>query len=98
MLGPRSASGKRIMLRFALVLLLSLLSSSPALAEKRVALVIDNSSYQHTPRLANPKKDANDMAAALKKLRFTVLEGLDLDKAGIERKVRDFADFCYSRH
>ena len=79
------------MVRVAFVLLLCLLSSSPALAEKRVALVIGNSAYQHTPRLANPKNDATDIAAALKTLGFQVLDGFDLDKPSFERKVRDFA-------
>ena len=79
------------MLRFSFILLLCLLSPSLALAEKRVALVIGNSAYQHTPRLANPKNDATDMAAVLKRLGFQVLDGFDLDKAGLERKVRDFA-------
>jgi uncharacterized caspase-like protein len=80
------------MVRFAFVLLLCLLlHSSGALAEKRVALVIGNSAYQHTPKLANPKNDATDMAAALKTLGFQVLDGFDLDKAAFDRKVRDFA-------
>ena len=64
-------------------LLLIFLSTSQSLAQgKRVALVIGNSEYKHTPRLENPKNDAADMAAALKKLGFTVIEGRDLDKAG----------------
>ena len=60
-------------------------------AQKRVALVIGNSAYQHSPKLDNPKNDATDMAAALKKLGFVVVEGFDLDKTGFDRKVRDFA-------
>ena len=62
-----------------------------ALAQKRVALVIGNSAYQHTPTLANPKNDAMDISAALKTLGFQVIDGFDLDKAGFDRKVRDFA-------
>ena len=54
-------------------------------------LVIGNSAYQHTPKLANPKNDAADMAAVLKKQGFQVIEGLDLDKTAFDRKVRDFA-------
>jgi uncharacterized caspase-like protein len=60
-------------------------------AKKRVALVIGNSAYRYTPRLENPRNDATDMGAALKKLGFEVLEGFDLDKAGFERRIRDFA-------
>ena len=39
----------------------------PALAQKRVALVIGNAAYQHTAKLANPGNDATDMVAALKR-------------------------------
>ena len=54
--------------------------------------MIGNSEYKHTGRLENPKNDAADMAAALKKLGFTVIEGRDLDKAAMDRTVRDFAE------
>lgn len=64
---------------------------SPA-AAKRVALVIGNAAYAHTPKLDNPKNDAADMAAALKALGFEVIEGLDLHKAAFDRKIREFAD------
>jgi hypothetical protein len=63
----------------------------PAIADKRVALVIGNSAYQHAPALTNPTNDAIDVAAALKQLSFTVIDGLDLDKLTMERKLRDFA-------
>jgi uncharacterized caspase-like protein len=72
-------------------LILALLSSA-ALAEKRVALVIGNSAYQHTAALTNPHNDATDMTAALRKLGFQFAEGFDLDKAAFDRKVREFAD------
>ena len=62
----------------------------PAHAEKRVALVIGNSAYQHTAELKNPRNDAADMAASLKRLDFEVLEGMDLDKRGMERLIRQF--------
>ena len=79
------------MLRVAIVLLLLVLAPSVAQAQKRVALVIGNSAYQHTAKLANPKNDAADVAAALKTLGFHVVEGRDLDKTAMERKLRDFA-------
>lgn len=78
-------------MRIVLIALLCLLSSFPALAQKRVALVVGNSAYEHTGKLGNPRNDATDMAAALKKLGFRVVEGFDLDKAAFDRKVRDFA-------
>lgn len=63
---------------------------SQALAEKRVALVIGNSAYQHVPKLPNPDNDAGDMAAKLKGLGFEVVVGRDLDLAGVRNTIRDF--------
>ena len=77
--------------RIAAVLVLLVLLPAAAQADKRVALVVGNSAYQHTPKLANPKNDATDVSVALKRLGFQVIEGFDLDKAAFERKVRDFA-------
>jgi uncharacterized caspase-like protein len=79
------------MVRAALVLLLLLLPPSAADAGKRVALVIGNSAYQYAGELPNPRNDASDMAAGLRRHRFQVIEGLDLDKSALERKIRDFA-------
>jgi len=62
-----------------------------ASAQKRVALVIGNSGYQHTSQLENPKNDATDMVAALKQVGFQVIDGFDLEKTSFERKVRDFS-------
>jgi uncharacterized caspase-like protein len=60
--------------------------------ERGVALVIGNSAYQYTPKLLNPRNDAADIAAALRKLDFDVIEGLDLDKPTMDRKIREFAE------
>ena len=49
-----------------------------ASAEKRVALVIGNSNYSHTARLYNPSKDSKDIAAALRRLKFDVMEYHDV--------------------
>lgn len=76
-------------LRIALSVLLVLFASE-ALAEKRVALVIGNSAYQHVATLPNPGNDAHDMAAKLEGLGFEVVTGADLDLAGVRRAVRDF--------
>ena len=62
-----------------------------AQAEKRVALVIGNSAYQHTAPLKNSRNDAEDVAIALKRLGFEVIAGQDLDERGMAQKVRDFA-------
>jgi hypothetical protein len=68
-----------------------LLMIAPADAEKRVALVVGNTHYAHSPVLSNPVNDASDIAEVLKSLGFEVLLGLDLDKRSFDLKVRDFA-------
>jgi len=65
--------------------------SLPALAEGRFALVIGNGAYKGVPALANPPNDAKDIAAALKSLGFTVTLGIDLDQAGMQRTIAEFA-------
>jgi uncharacterized caspase-like protein len=45
----------------------------------------------HTAKLENPKNDAADVAAALRAFGFQVVDGRDLDKAALDRKIRDFA-------
>ena len=49
-------------------------------AQGRVALVIGNSTYRNVAPLGNPKNDAADTAAALRKLNFKVIDGTNLDK------------------
>jgi Caspase domain len=60
-------------------------------AEKRVALVIGNSTYQHTAQLKNPSNDASDMAAKLRQLGFEVIDGANLSKAEMESRIRAFS-------
>ena len=67
------------------------LGHGEALAEKRVALVIGNSVYEHAPALANPVSDARGMAAALNQLGFEVVAGFDLSRGAMEDEVREFA-------
>ncbi|MBI3436206.1 MAG: tetratricopeptide repeat protein, partial [Proteobacteria bacterium] len=66
---------------------------TPATAplQRRVALVIGNGAYRFANPLPNPANDAGDVAAALRRLGFDVVEGRDLDKRGIEDRVREFA-------
>lgn len=99
-------------MRYALLLALFVcmaVGSRPAVAqtEKRVALVIGNGDYRHAARLPNPKNDAEDVSAALKRTGFDVITGLDLDKSGMDdafvrfaRAAReaDIAMFYYSGH
>jgi uncharacterized caspase-like protein len=65
---------------------------APAAAEKRVALVIGNAAYQHAPPLKNPSNDATDIAAKLRELGFDVVEGIDLGKRDMEKRIRAFAE------
>jgi len=77
----------------ALICLISLLASGPALAEKRVALVVGNSAYQNVTRLDNPRNDAMLMAATLGSLGFVLIGGgaqLELDKSALDNAVQNF--------
>lgn len=79
------------MLRALLTALLLMVFSPPTHAEKRVALVVGNSAYVHTPKLLNPTNDTRDMGAALKNFGFAVVEGYDLSRVELEVKLREFA-------
>lgn len=79
----------RVLLAAAVATVLCIL---PAVAEKRVALVVGNSKYSEATPLANPANDANDIAAALKSAGFEVIVGLDVDKRAFDTKVRNFAE------
>lgn len=67
-------------------------ATDAAFAQRRVALVIGNSAYANAPRLDNPVNDAADMAGTLNKLNFEVTQSRDLDKASMDRTIRNFAE------
>lgn len=73
-------------------LILLMAGISAAEAERRVALVIGNSSYEHVPVLANPSNDAADIASVLKGLGFEVVEGTDLKQNEMRETVRRFGE------
>jgi uncharacterized caspase-like protein len=78
---------------FAAVLLAICLASSPALAGKRVALVIGNSNYQNVPALTNPANDAAAITEMFKKAAFDVVDSRrDLKAQEMRRALRDFGD------
>jgi len=77
--------------RLAAIAYLLLLAAFPAQGEKRVALVIGNSSYESTPALANPTNDADDIAAALQRIGFIVQVERNLTKRGMESALVQFA-------
>jgi hypothetical protein len=65
-----------------------------ARAERRVALVIGNSSYRNIAPLDNPQKDARLMADTLRSIGFELIGGaaqIDLDKGQFDRAVQSFS-------
>ncbi|MCB1450581.1 MAG: caspase family protein [Nitratireductor sp.] len=61
-----------------------------AQAAKRVALVIGNGAYQHSPELVNPANDAKIMAGSLSKLGFDVVSITDGDHKAILDGMSEF--------
>ena len=81
------------MARFALALVLVVLASLPALAQRRVALVVGNGAYANVVPLPNPPKDASAIEGLLKKAGFDVVEARrDLGTAELKRALRDFSE------
>jgi hypothetical protein len=77
----------------ALSLLGSLFCNEAAFAERRVALVIGNSAYQHVPALRNPAKNAQAVAAMLQKAGFDVVDSqYDAGDLQLKRAIRQFED------
>src|SRR5215470_11286159 len=78
--------------RLAFVLALWCAASGGAWAEKRVALIIGNSAYQHAARLANPSNDATAVAKLLKGIGFDVVDfRRDLVGTDLRRAIREFS-------
>lgn len=76
----------------ALAFLGLLLLRADAQTARRVALVIGNGTYEDAGTLANPVNDAADIAARLRQIGFTVVEGHNLGKRDLERKIGEFSD------
>lgn len=73
-------------------LLLIVLADGPAMAAKRVALVIGNAAYSSAGRLANPENDATAVADLLRRAQFEVVEfKTNLNNADMRRALRDFS-------
>lgn len=81
----------RYFLSLALFVSVAICAVSAAQAERRVALVIGNSAYEHTASLENPKNDAKAISAALERLDFEVLTGLDANIQEMIGLVREFS-------
>ncbi|MCD4770427.1 MAG: caspase family protein [Bacteroidales bacterium] len=63
----------------------------PALAEKRIALIVGNSEYISGTDLKNPANDANLMEATLKELGFDVIKRLNSGRDLMLNSIRDFS-------
>mgnify|MGYP001347239307 CR=1 FL=1 len=59
--------------------------------EKRIALVIGNSTYTNSP-LKNPVNDANLMESILKQLGFYVIKSTNASKSQMEQAIREFSE------
>ena len=59
--------------------------------DRRVALVIGNSSYTNVSPLPNPANDAADVSAALERLGFEVTRASDVNREGLMRTLRTFS-------
>ncbi len=66
------------------------MASAPAHAEKRVALVIGNTAYQHTRILPNPRNDAAAIGKVLEDIGFKVTVKTDQGYGDMRRVIRDF--------
>ena len=67
-------------------------SISDAKADRRVALVVGNSNYSNASLfLANPKNDAEDVAAALRGIGFEVIQAIDANKRDLDLNMAKFA-------
>ncbi|MGI9410692.1 MAG: caspase family protein, partial [Hyphomicrobiaceae bacterium] len=67
------------------------LATIPALAEKRIALIIGNSAYQKSGELENPKNDAELIASALRRANFEVAIEVDADLKTMKEAFRKHA-------
>ena len=73
-----------------LLALVLLAAPLPASAAGRVALVVGNSTYEHTVRLQNPANDAADLSAALRRLGFDVTVAQDAGRTALTEALRVF--------
>ena len=75
----------------ACAVILICLGATPGRAETRVALIIGNGNYSSAPRLPNPRNDAEDVAATVKRNGFETIVGFDLDQLGMQDAAIRFA-------
>jgi formylglycine-generating enzyme required for sulfatase activity len=82
--------GRHYLLQIVISLLLFIVCIHPSIAvQKRIALVIGNSSYKDSP-LKNPINDAMGMTSKLTSFGFDVIKLINADKRSIDDAIRDF--------
>lgn len=64
--------------------------SAPAWAQERLALVIGNDDYQSVTDLQKAVADARAVSDRLQGLGFETIEGLNLDRRGMNQSIADF--------
>src|SRR6202521_3189411 len=74
----------------ALSVAATLVSTSAAFADKRVAFVVGNGAYRNVAPLPNPAVDANSMAKLLRSVGFDVVEGANLPRDKMTKKLLEF--------
>jgi hypothetical protein len=66
-------------------------------ADKRVALIVGNSTYQTVPRLPNPSRDASSVSKMFKDAGFDVVDlALDVGNLEFKRAIRKFESMADS--
>src|SRR5215207_11532780 len=76
--------------RLLLSFLLMAFALDPAVAEKRVALVVGNSTYEHVPIVRTAVTDSVAVAGLLKAAAFQVIEARDVKNLEFRRAIREF--------
>jgi len=75
------------MKKFAVFIVLIFFLATGVFAQQKYALVIGNGNYTNISKLKNPVNDANDVAAALQSLGFTVDKVLDANLDQMENSI-----------
>jgi uncharacterized caspase-like protein len=83
---------RRLAWQVVLPVFLTFLMATNAIADKRVALVLGVSKYQHVPLLANPDNDAAAMSEVFRQIGFDVVTlRQNLGIVEMRRTMREFA-------
>lgn len=73
-----------------LLVITFLMTSAPADAAKRLALIIGNDTYSFVPKLAKARSDARAMAETMTGLGFETITAFDADRRGMNRAITSF--------